>query len=415
MPRAEPLVLVCGADDHYAMALAVTLRSALVNLSRDRELRLYVIDGGIRDDHRRKLQRTVEDVRPDVSIRWYDPNMAAIDDLWVSGHVTSATYFSLLVPDAVPERYGKAIYLDSDVQVEADLAELWRTPVGDRAVLAVQDYLIPYLSCPGGPANHRELGLAPALPYFNAGVLVFNLARWRSEGISEQIFHYLRRHEKELTFRDQEGLNAVLAGDAGLLDPKWNVPSSLLWFERWADSPFKEQIRPVREDLLRRPGIWHFIGPSKPWQRDFAHPAGARWRRYLEEAGWRGSPESGEVADPLAWLERQRLEDREIAGVVPADSTLILVGNSCRLPQSVTGRRALPFLERNGVYQGNPADDDVAVRELDRMRRSGSRFIVFDSSAFWWFEHYRRFTDHLRSDHSCVRESDRLVIFDLGG
>jgi hypothetical protein len=200
-----------------------------------------------------------------------------------------------------------------------------------------------------------------------------------------------------------------------LLDPKWNVPTSLLWFERWPESPFKERIRGVRDDLLQRPGILHFTGPSKPWHGHFTHPAGARWDRCREEAGWPAPPKNQAVDDLSVWLEAQRRDDQEIASVVPADASLVLVGESCRLPVSVQGRRALPFLEQGGVYRGNPRDDATAIDELDRMRRDGSRFIVFDRSAFWWLDHYRGFSQHLRSSHSCVRESDRLVIFELRG
>jgi lipopolysaccharide biosynthesis glycosyltransferase len=413
MPSADPLVLVCGADDRYATALAVTLHSALVHLSSEQELQLYVIDGGIDGDHRRKLQRTVERSRPDVSIGWHRPATAELGDLWVSGHVSMATYFSLLVPEVVPERFDRAIYLDCDVLVESDLAELWETPLEERALLAVQDCLIPYVSSPGGPVRRGVSDVSSAPPYFNAGVLLLNLARWRAEGISERVFRYLRDHHRELTFWDQEGLNAVLAGDVGLLDPKWNVPTSLLWLERWPESSFKERLRGLREDLLRRPAIWHFVGPSKPWSGGFTHPAGERWHQHRHAAGWPAPPTSDTAGDLCTWLEEQRLDDAEIADVVPANASLILVSDACHLPMSVRGRRALPFLERDGVYQGNPADDDQAIRELDRMRRSGSRFIVFDRSSLWWLGHYHGFAHHLQSAHACIRQSDRLAIFQL--
>jgi len=395
--------------------LAVTLYSALSHLKPDVDPEIHVIDGGISDENRRRLQETVAAARAGASIHWYVPDLSALADLWVSGHVTSATYFSLLVPDALPGHVDRAIYLDSDVQVEADLVELWQQPLDDRALLAAQDCLIPYVSWPGGPACLRGSVATTDQPYFNAGVLVLNLPRWRIEGIPERVFDYLREHEKELTFRDQEGLNAVLVGEVGLLDPRWNVPTSLLWLERWPASPFKERMRDLRPGLVRRPGIWHFVGPSKPWHGGYSHPAGERWHRYREAAGWPASESEAEGHDLTVWLDGQRRDDEEIASLVPPDATLVLVSDSCRLPVSVRGRRALPFLERHGVYRGNPTDDDVAIDELDRMRGLGSRFIVFDRTAFWWLDHYRGFTHHLRADHCCVRESDRLVIFELRG
>ena len=413
MPSLEPVVLACGADDNYAMPLAVTLHSTLVHLSADRDVVVCIIDGGIAEERRAKLEQTVECARPGATLVWHEPDMADLGDLWVAGHVTAAAYFSLLVPEAVPDSHGKAIYLDSDLLVEGDVAELWRVPLEGCTALAVQDYLIPYLGWPGGPRSLRSSEKRGRLPYYNCGVVVFDLTRWRSGRLSELVFRYLREHADELTFRDQEGLNAVLVGDMGSLDPKWNVSTSLLWLERWPESPFKQRMRGMREELLDAPGIWHFTGPSKPWHADFTHPAAERWHRHREQAGWPTSPTPGSGADVEAWLEDQRQSDRDIAAAVPANAALILVSDTCRLPVSVEGRRALPFLESGGVYQGNPLDDDAAIRELDRMRRSGSRFLAFDRSTFWWLEYYHGFADHLRAQHSCVRETDRVVVFEL--
>lgn len=413
MPRAEPVVIACGADDNYSMPLAVTLRSTLVHLGPVGEVIVCIIDGGVGADGRAKLEETVRSARPDATVLWHEPDMDALGDLWVAGHVTSATYFSLLAPSAVPADLAKAIYLDSDLLVETDVAELWRVPLEGRPLLAVQDYLIPYLGWPGSPAPSRGCRDEEHVPYVNAGVLVLDLERWRRNGIAERVFRYLREHAHELTFRDQEGLNAVLAGRVGLLHPRWNVSTSLLWLDRWPESSFKRRMRSLREELLRAPGIWHFTGPSKPWHSGFTHPAAERWQHHREDAGWSAPRVSFPVADVQTWIEDQRVDDLEIASVVPPDAALILVSDSCQLPVSVEGRRALPFLERGGVFQGQPVDDAEAVRELNRMRGTGSGFIVFDRSTLWWLEHYRGFADHLRSAHSCVHESDRVVVFDV--
>ncbi len=260
--RGEPLVLVFGSDENDAMPLAVALYSTLVHLERDCSLYLYIIDGGISDICRRRLCRVVDANHIDIELEWLTPNISLLRDMKIGGHITAATYYRLFIPDILPEGFDKAIYLDCDVQVEADLTQLWREDIGGHALLAVRDFLIPYVSSPGGLANYQELGFKPATPYFNAGVLVMNLKRWRAEKISERVFHYLRQYKEALNFLSQEGLNAVLAGDWGMLDPKWNVASSIFSYERWEESAFKEEIKAVRDDLLQNPYIHHFIGPN---------------------------------------------------------------------------------------------------------------------------------------------------------
>ena len=53
--------------------------------------------------------------------------------------------------------------------------------------------------------------------------------------------------------------------------------------------------------------------------------------------------------------------------------------------------------------------------ELERLRRSGARFIVFGWPAFWWLAHYRKFHDYLRARFNIILRNERLVVFDLAG
>lgn len=107
-----------------------------------------------------------------------------------------------------------------------------------------------------------------------------------------------------------------------------------------------------------------------------------------------------------------RLAAREIASLVPQDATFILV-DQAQLGERITaGRKALPFLERDGEFWGAPADDDVAIRELRRVRE-GAAFLVFAWPAFWWLDVYPRFRQHLDSRFSRVLANDRLLAYEL--
>ena len=80
---------------------------------------------------------------------------------------------------------------------------------------------------------------------------------------------------------------------------------------------------------------------------------------------------------------------------------------------TVRGRRAFPFLERNGQYWGRPSDSDTAIRELERLRAAGACFAVVAWPALWWLDYYLAFGEHLRTRYRCVLASDRLMVFDL--
>ncbi len=104
---------------------------------------------------------------------------------------------------------------------------------------------------------------------------------------------------------------------------------------------------------------------------------------------------------------------QDIAALIPPGDTFILVDDELLGSIMTAGHRTIPFLERDGQYWGAPPDDATAIRELERLRRSGATFIVFVWPAFWWLGYYTGLHRHLRSRFRCVLENDRLIAFDL--
>ena len=122
-------------------------------------------------------------------------------------------------------------------------------------------------------------------------------------------------------------------------------------------------------------------------------------------ARWPSAPEgAARIVDPV----------EELATCIPPGDTFILVDDEqWGTGPSVAGRRRLPFLEKDGEYWGPPDNDATAVREMERLRRTGARFIAFAWPSFWWLDYYRGFHQHLRSNFPCVLKDDLLIIFDI--
>jgi hypothetical protein len=78
-----------------------------------------------------------------------------------------------------------------------------------------------------------------------------------------------------------------------------------------------------------------------------------------------------------------------------------------------SGRVAVPFLERDGVYWGPPLDDETAIRDMERLREAGAKFMVFWWSEYWWLDYYAAFGQHMRNNYRCLLEDDSVIIFDL--
>jgi glycosyltransferase involved in cell wall biosynthesis len=144
-----------------------------------------------------------------------------------------------------------------------------------------------------------------------------------------------------------------------------------------------------------------------------------RCRTLLEivrQRGWQTDVDAWKTRNVYyQWMCKIDQTLRELAFVADNRQKLILVDeNQCGGANALSGRRVLPFLERDGQYWGPPADDAVAIRELDRMRNNAASLIAFAWPAFWWMEHYKSFARHLHENYPCVLNNERLKVFTLG-
>ena len=111
--------------------------------------------------------------------------------------------------------------------------------------------------------------------------------------------------------------------------------------------------------------------------------------------------------------EQLQIAGEELERVIPRGESFILVDQNEWGSDVITDRFLIPFLERGGQYYGVPSDDETAIRELERLRQAGAKFIVFGWPAFWWLDYYGGLRDYLDSKYACVLRNSRLVAFDL--
>ena len=295
----ETVVVVAAADDNFAMPLAAMVKSILCNLAPDRHLVLYVIDGGLGEELRTRLLASWRSDR--LLVRWLQPELAALQRMKITGHVNLLTYSRLLIPDLLPACHQKALYLDCDIIVLADLATLWDQDPGAHHVLAVQDMTAPwmcsktvlanfeacrpYLSAAEALTNYRALNIPPHTKYFNAGLLLLNLSQWRATDATRRITEYLNDHREHVRWWDQDGLNAILHRDWGELDLAWNQIPHIFRYPSWRESPFSEA---EFQAITEHPKAIHYSARSKPWHGDNTHPARDRFFHYLDQTAWAG-------------------------------------------------------------------------------------------------------------------------------
>ena len=73
--------------------------------------------------------------------------------------------------------------------------------MGDYPAAMVRDSLVRM--------HKLRLGFSKGEPYFNSGVIVFAMDRWRAEGCSEKIAEHVRKVRAHYPSPDQDLLNVV--------------------------------------------------------------------------------------------------------------------------------------------------------------------------------------------------------------
>lgn len=281
----EDLLIVLGSDDRYAMPLAVTLHSGLRHIPESVPVQVVVVDAGITEANRARIEQVGHRARPGIAIEWVNPEMGEFKDLRTTHWGSPASYLPLLIPGLIKENRA-VMYLDSDLLVTGNLDDLWSLRHrAESPVHAVLDYGFHKVGqALKGDAAER-LGIDGDAPYFNSGVLLIDLPIWRRDRIAEDALDFAREHPEVMRFTDQDALNAVIQGNWTQLDPRWNVlvGSIDLMAETVDDDAERQRFK---ELLANAPHIMHFSGQQKPWKPGYSRMGRNEYLREVAESGW---------------------------------------------------------------------------------------------------------------------------------
>ncbi|MBD1847730.1 glycosyltransferase family 2 protein [Cyanobacteria bacterium FACHB-63] len=115
----------------------------------------------------------------------------------------------------------------------------------------------------------------------------------------------------------------------------------------------------------------------------------------------------------LSWSERLQVALQDLTSITASGKQFILIDENQWGCEKRPDFQVLPFLEQAGEYWGAPLDSQTAIRELERMRHEGASFLVIGWTAFWWFDYFAEFRDHLNTNFPCILRNSCLMVFNL--
>jgi lipopolysaccharide biosynthesis glycosyltransferase len=221
------------------------LLTSLFHNNRKNQLVIHSIATGISESEKKGIEDYVK--QNGAEILFYD-----IDEDYVRNHVvippnvhfTIATYYRLFLPALVSGVTDRLFYIDTDAVVREDLKNIYHTNIGNLPFAAVPDSF---------PELRTDLGIFEKGNYFNAGVLLIDIANWQAHRVTEKAMQFLADHPEKIRFVDQDALNGTQQGQWYQLPQKYNIT----WFDVLQEVPKKK--------LLQNAAIIHYTGGNKPW------------------------------------------------------------------------------------------------------------------------------------------------------
>ena len=255
----EYRINICLAcDDNYSKYAGVVIASILYNANEDDNISFYILDGGIKDEHKQQILEL-------KSIKNCDINFVPINEsdfedykqVRTHEYITLATYYRLKLPTLLPD-IKRLIYFDCDFVVNSSLKELFNTDMGDCAVAGVTDI------------KRKMLKHNPT--YVNAGMLVFDLDNMRKQNLEEKFLNWTKEHKDTIKCGDQEIINETLNNGIKIVDDSWNVQSSNFT---------------NRSSYTNKPRAIHFVAKKKPWHFGSFSYHRPLYFKYLQMTPWK--------------------------------------------------------------------------------------------------------------------------------
>lgn len=269
-----PIFFACNLN--YLPIFAVALQSLVSNTSINYQYDIWLLISDCPDYNKEQLLKIIDN-RQNISLRFLDFQsyipQDTIDKLYISKYISIETYFRLFIPD-VFNCYDKILWLDSDIIIKRDVAQLYQIEIGEQWVAMAPNVWAIYASEKGDitPGErdmtfkdyiHNYLGMSSPTHYSNCGVMILNTKQLRLNGFASKCIEALDKL-KTPNYWDQDLINVVCEHHNVVLPLEWNH----VWYiqdYQILKGVISNELYSEYEQARFTPAIIHYAGSIKPW------------------------------------------------------------------------------------------------------------------------------------------------------
>lgn len=241
-------------DDNFWAPAYATMRSVCLYTPHREDLVFHLFHRTLSADHRADLEK-IQTEFP-VALRWYDLDQSELfRDIAArmpeNKRLSNIVYARLVIDQLVAPDVERILYLDCDMLVRDDIAWVFALDMGEMSIGAVRDPSGALITGQRDLMKNRDL-FDPSDAYFNAGMLLIDIERWRNANILGRMEEAYASGIMQRIYYDQDLLNLIFKNKWYQLPWRWNLIDA----------------RPAHDGI--DPAIVHYTGDTKPWSV-FAH------------------------------------------------------------------------------------------------------------------------------------------------
>ena len=258
------IAVTFAANDYFAPFMSAAIQSIIDTRSKKNNYDINILHINITENNQNKILSMADNYK-NVSIRFVNvKDYVDISKLYTDNRdtITVEAYFRLLIPYIFPD-YEKMVYLDGDMIIKRDIADLYNENMdgymlaSSRDLWGISEYNIKGSDC---LRWRKSIGIKEPDNYFISGMLVFNIPEINKKYTIDDVMKVA--YSRKWVQHDQDVLNVMFQDSLKLLSVKWDFMYGFAGIYSLPEHLFKEY-----EEALHEHYITHYGTTRKPWTR----------------------------------------------------------------------------------------------------------------------------------------------------
>lgn len=282
--KMNKLNVLYMCDDGFAEIAGVSITSLFENNPQEHlKLVVYILGVNISKENQTRFYQLGKDYGQEIVLIDASEEYEVIRKMKLSSYRGSAmTNLRLHFDKLIPESVQRILYIDCDTIICDSLEAMCEFSMNEKLLAMAMD------------AYGKLLWNDKNTIYYNAGVLLIDCEKWRTENWREQIEQFIECSTENLAHPDQDVFNTVCREEIITLPMRYNLQvvhreySEKLYFKHLAPNEYYSELE--IENARKAPAIVHLVRVlgTNPWYQDGKiHPDYQLYCKYKEMSYWR--------------------------------------------------------------------------------------------------------------------------------